>query len=118
MAFQKARSLLYKGCWGISVGVSQKGHRVSSFPSFVLLSVIVRTHYPGRQMPWESQSTNGEGKFVLKKLLISQYSVVLYFCFISLSLFITSLLVICVIGANHLYAGANFSNNWYMIKVK
>ena len=45
LAFQKAKSLLYKGCWGISVGVSQKGHRVSSFPSFVLLSVIVRTHH-------------------------------------------------------------------------
>ena len=84
----------------------------------MLLYTIRQLFYPGRQTPWGSQSTNGEGEFVLRKLLISQYSVVLYFGFISLSLFITSLLVIGVIQANHLYAGANFSNNWYMIKVK
>ena len=84
----------------------------------MLLSTIRQLFYPGRQTPWESQSTNGEGEFVLRKLLISQYSVVLYLGFISLSLFITSLLVIGVIRANHLYGGANFSNNWYMIKVK
>ena len=84
----------------------------------MLLSTIRQPFYPGRQTSWESQSTNGEGEFVLRKLLISQYSVVLYFGFISLSLFITSLLVIGVIRANHFYAGANFSNNWYMIKVK
>ena len=41
LAFQKVGSLLYKGCWGILVGVSKKGLRVSSFPPFVLLSMIV-----------------------------------------------------------------------------
>ena len=65
----------------------QKDHRVLSFPSFrsfvgdrantssvrrnggkVLLSTIRQPFYPGRQTPWESQSTNGEGEFVLRKL--------------------------------------------------
>ena len=65
----------------------QKDHRVLSFPSFrpfvgdrantssvcrnsgkVLLSTIRHPFYPGRQTPWESQSTNGEGEFVLRKL--------------------------------------------------
>ena len=65
----------------------QKDHRVLSFPSFhhfvgdrantssvrrsggkVLLSTIRQPFYPGRQTPWESQSTNGEDEFVLKKL--------------------------------------------------
>ena len=41
LAFQKVRFLIYKGCRGISVEGSQKGHRVSSFPPFVILSVIV-----------------------------------------------------------------------------
>ena len=65
----------------------QKDHRVLSFPSFrpfvgdrantssvrwsgdkVLLSTIRQPFYPGRQTPWESQSTSGEGEFVLRKL--------------------------------------------------
>ena len=65
----------------------QKDHQVLSFPSFrpfvgdrantssvrrsggkVLLSTIRQPFYPGRQTPWESQSTNGEGEFVLRKL--------------------------------------------------
>ena len=65
----------------------QKDNRVLSFPSFrpfvgdraytssvrrsggkVLLSTIRQPFYPGRQTPWESQSTNGEGEFVLRKL--------------------------------------------------
>ena len=65
----------------------QKDHRVLSFPSFrpfvgdrantssvrrndgkVLLSTIRQLFYLGRQTPWESQSTNGEGEFVLRKL--------------------------------------------------
>ena len=41
LAFQKVESLIYKGCRGISIVVSQKGYRLSSFPSFVLLSMIV-----------------------------------------------------------------------------
>ena len=44
LAFQKVGSLLYKDCRGVLVGVSQKGHRVSSFPSLILLSVIDGTH--------------------------------------------------------------------------
>ena len=67
--------------------MAQKDHRVLSFPSFcpfvddrantssvrrsggkVLLSTIRQPFYPGRQMPWESQSTNEEGEFVLRKL--------------------------------------------------
>ena len=55
-------------------------------------------------------ANNGEGEFILRKLLISQDSVVLYFGFISPSLSITSLLVIGVVWANHLYAGVDFSN--------
>ena len=65
----------------------QKDHRVLSFPSFrpfigdrantlsvrrsggkVLFSTIRQPFYPGRQTPWESQSTSGEGEFVLRKL--------------------------------------------------
>ena len=65
----------------------QKDHRVLSFPSFrpfvgdrantssvrrsggkVLLSTIRQPFYPGRQKPWEFQSINGEGEFVLRKL--------------------------------------------------
>ena len=65
----------------------EKDHRVLSFPSFrpfvsdrantslvrrnggkVLLSTIRQPFYLGRQTPWESQSTNGEGEFVLRKL--------------------------------------------------
>ena len=65
----------------------RKDHRVLSFPSFrpfvgdrantssvrrsggkVLLSTIRQPFYPGRQTPWESQNTNGEGEFVLRKL--------------------------------------------------
>ena len=65
----------------------QKDHRVLSFPSFrpfvgdranassvrrsgdkVLLSTIRQPFYHGRQTPWESQSTNGEDEFVLRKL--------------------------------------------------
>ena len=36
LAFPKVGSFLYKGCRGISVVESRKGHRVSSFISFVL----------------------------------------------------------------------------------
>ena len=65
----------------------QKDHRVLSFLSFrpfvgdrantssvrrsggkVLLSTIRQPFYPGRQTPWESQSTSGESEFVLRKL--------------------------------------------------
>ena len=65
----------------------QKDYRVLSFPSFrpffgdrvntssvrrsgdkVLLSTIRQPFYHGRQTPCESQSTNGEGEFVLRKL--------------------------------------------------
>ena len=65
----------------------QKDHRVLSFPSFrpfvsdrantspvrrsggkVLLSIIRQPFYPGRQTPWDSQSSSGEGEFVLRKL--------------------------------------------------
>ena len=65
----------------------QKDHRVLSFPSFrpfvgdrantssirrsggkVFLSTIRHPFYPRRQTPWESQSTNGEGEFVSRKL--------------------------------------------------
>ena len=34
----------------------------------VLLSTTRQPFYPRRQTPWESQSINGEGEFVLKKL--------------------------------------------------
>ena len=67
-----------------------------------------------RHTSWECQSTSGEDEFVLTKLCISQDSVVLYFGFIYPSLFITSLLVFCVVRANHLYAGANFSKTFYI----
>ena len=82
-AFQKVKSLLYIKF----VGVSQKSHRVSSFPSFrpfvgnrantspirrsggkVLLSTIQYPFHPEKQTPWESQSTSGEGECVLRKL--------------------------------------------------
>ena len=34
----------------------------------VLLLTIRQSFYPERNTPWESQSTNGEDKFVLRKL--------------------------------------------------
>ena len=34
----------------------------------VLLLTIHQSFYPGRHMPWESQSTSGEVEFVLRKL--------------------------------------------------
>ena len=56
----------------------------------VLLSTIQQSFYPRRQMPWESQGTSGEGEFFLRKLWISQDSVVFYCGFISPSLSTTS----------------------------
>ena len=34
----------------------------------VLLLTICQPFYPRRDTPWESQSTSGEGEFVLRKL--------------------------------------------------
>ena len=45
LTFQKVRSLIYIKVVGVFQRGSQKGHRVSSFPSFILLSVIDRTHH-------------------------------------------------------------------------
>ena len=45
LAFQKVGSLLYKGCWGILVGMSQKVIESRFFSSFVLLSMIDLTHH-------------------------------------------------------------------------
>ena len=75
---------------------------------------IRQVFYPRRHTPWKSQSISEEGRFVLRKLSISQDSVILYFGFISPSLSITSLLVTRVVRANHLYAGANFSNIYWV----
>ena len=77
----------YKGCQGISgrtiykrssslefyflrplVGDSANTSSVCRSGDRVLFSTIRHLFYPGRQTPLESQSTNGEGEFVLRKL--------------------------------------------------
>ena len=88
LAFQNVKFLLYIKVVGVfQKGQSKEIYRVSSFPSFrhffddrantpsvrrnggkVLLSTIRQPFYHGRQTPWESQSTNGEDEFVLRKL--------------------------------------------------
>ena len=74
----------------------------------VFLSTIQQLFYPRRQTPWESQGTSGEGKFVLRKLWISQDSVVFYCGFISPSLSTTSIFF-GFVRVDHLYAkGASF----------
>ena len=87
LAFQKAGSLLDKGCRGISVGGVSKRSSSLEFSSCrpfvgdsantssvrrngnnVLLLTIRQPFYPKRHTPWESQSIRGEGEFVLSKL--------------------------------------------------
>ena len=54
----------------------------------VLLLTIRPSFYPRRQMHWKCQSTSGENEFDLRKLWLSQNTVVLYFGFSpSLSIF-------------------------------
>ena len=81
-------SPLYKGCRGISlrrvvskrssslefsfirpfIGDSVNTSSVHWSDGNVILSTIRHSFDPGRQTPWESQSTSGEGEFVLRKL--------------------------------------------------
>ena len=56
----------------------------------MFLSTIQQPFCHRRHTPWESQGTSGEGEFFLRKLWISQDSVVFYCGFISPSLSTTS----------------------------